>query len=142
VAVRLPLNDEARQALVTLARQPDRKVFLRIQDIRTEKPPNYHYAIYVNPPAEQKINEQTPGFVGNLSLFSMARHKMPDGMPMPGGVMSVDYDVSRLADQILRNSEELLVVLAPRGLVGPGGEPAPLPDEPAGTVGSVDLIEK
>lgn len=43
--------------------------------------------------------------------------------------MSANYDVSRLADQILRNSEELSVVLVPRGLVGPGGEPAPLPQE-------------
>ena len=44
-------------------------MFLRIQDIRTEKPPSYYYAIYLNPPAGQKIDEHTPGFVGNLSLF-------------------------------------------------------------------------
>jgi len=54
--------------------------------------------------------------------------------------MSVNYDVSRLADHILRNSDELSVVLAPRGLVGPGGEPAPLPQESAGTFGSIALI--
>jgi hypothetical protein len=140
--VRLPLNEQARQALVALPGQPDRKVFLRLQDIRTEKPPSYYYAIYLNPPAGQKIDEHTPGFVGNLSLFSMARHRMPSGMPMPGGEMSVNYDVSRLADQILRNSDELSVVLAPRGLVGLGGEPSPLPQEAAGTVGSVALIER
>ena len=70
----------------------------------------------------------------------MARHRMPDGTPMPGGEMSVNYDVSRLADDILRNSDELSVVLAPRGLVGPGGEPAPLPQELAGTFGSIALI--
>jgi tyrosinase len=142
VAVRLPLNEQARQALVTLPRQPDRKVFLRIQDIRTEKPPSYHYAIYLNPPVEQKIDEHTPGFVGNLSLFSMARHRLPNGMPMPGGVMSVDYDVSRLINELLRNSDVLSVVLVPRSLVGPNGEPAPLPQEAAGTVQSVVLIER
>jgi len=142
VTVRLPLNEQARQALAALPRQPDRKMFLRIQDIRTDKPPSYYYAIYLNPPTGQKIDEHTPGFVGNLSLFSMARHRMPDGTPMPGQEMSVNYDVSRLADQILRNSEELSVVLTPRGLVGPGGEPAPLSQETAGTVGSVVLIER
>jgi hypothetical protein len=34
------------------------------------------------------------------------------------------------------------VVLVPLGLVGPGGEPAPLPQEAAGTVGSVALTEQ
>ena len=142
VAVHLALNERARRALVTLPRQPDRKVFLRIQDIRTERPPGYHYAIYLDPPPEQKINEQTPGFVGNLSLFSMARHRMPDGVSMPGGLISVDYDVSRLADQILRNPEKLSVVLVPRGLVDIKGEPAPISQVSAGTVGSVQLVER
>jgi hypothetical protein len=77
-----------------------------------------------------------------LSLFSMVRHRMPAGMPMAGGEMSVDYDVSRLADQLLRSSGELSVVLVPRGLVGPNGEPAPLPEEKAGTVESLQLIER
>jgi len=72
VTVHLPLNEQARQALSTLPRQPDRKVFLRIQDIRTDKPPSYHYAIYLNPPSDQKVGEHAPGFVGNLSLFSIA----------------------------------------------------------------------
>ena len=141
--MRLPLNEQARQTLLALPGQPDRKVFLRIQDIRTEKPPSStDHAIYLNPPPGQKIDEHTPGFVGNLSLFSMARHRMPNGTTIPGGEMSVNYEVSRLADQDPRNSEELSVVLVPRGLVGSGGEPAPLPQETAGTVGSVVLIER
>ena len=142
VTVHLPLNEQARQALSTLPLQPDRKVFLRIQDIRTDKPPSYHYAIYLNPPSDQKVGEHAPGFVGNLSLFSIAPHRMPDGMPMPRGKISVNYDVSRLANELLRDSKELSVVLVPRGLVGPNGEPAPLPDETAGTAGSVALIER
>ena len=142
VVVHLPIDEQTRQALATLSSQPDRKVFLRIQDIRTEKSPGYYYAIYLNPPDGQKIDEHTPGFVGNLSLFSVARHRMPNGMSMPGAEMSINYDVSRLANQIPRNSDELSVVLVPRGLVGPGGEPAPLPQEAAGTVGSVTLIER
>jgi tyrosinase len=142
VVVHLPIDEQTRQALATLSSQPDRKVFLRIQDIRTEKSPGYYYAIYLNPPDGQKIDEHTPGFVGNLSLFSVARHRMPNGMSMPGAEMSINYDVSRLANQIPRNSDELSVILVPRGLVGPGGEPAPLPQEAAGTVGSVTLIER
>jgi hypothetical protein len=142
VTVRLPINEQAREALTTLSHQPDRKVFLRIQDIRTDKPPSYHYAIYLNPPAEQKINEHTPGFVGNLSLFSMTPHRMPDRMPMPPQEMSVNYDVSRLTNELLSDSKELSVVLVPRGLVGPNGEAAPLPEGKAGTAGSVALIER
>jgi hypothetical protein len=143
VVVRLPLNEQVRQALVALPRQPDRKLFLRVQDIRTEKPPSYYYAIYLNPPSEQKFDEQTPGFVGNLSLFSMARHRMPGGMPMTGEEMHVDYDISRLAGQFSeRKSEALSVVLVPRGLVGPDGQPLPVPQETAGSVGSVQLIER
>ena len=141
VVVRLPIDEQAREALTTLARQPGRRVFLRIQDIRTEKPPGYHYAIYLNPPAEQKVNEQTPGFVGNLSLFSMAPHRMPNGMAMPRQEMSVNYDISRLVSELPRDSKELSVVLVPqRGLVN--GEPAPIPQETAGTVGSLQLIER
>ena len=68
---------------------------------------------------------------------------MPGGMPMARGEMSVDYDVSRSASQVLgRNSEELSVTLVPRGLVGADGEPLPLPQEAAGTAGSVQLIER
>lgn len=142
VTVRLPVDEQARQALTALLRQPDRKVFLSIQDIRTEKPPSYHYAIYLNPPAGEKITEQTPGFVGNLSLFSMAPHRMPNGMAMPRQEITVNYDVSRIASVLPRDSRELSVVLVPRGLVGPNGEPAPLPEQQAGTAGSVRLIER
>jgi tyrosinase-like protein/polyphenol oxidase-like protein len=142
VIVRLPINEQTRQALTTLSREADRKVFLRIQDIRTQKPPSYHYAIYLNPPADQQITERTPGFVGNLSLFSMTPHRMPNGMPMAHQEMSVNYDVSRFADELSRDSKELSVVLVPRGLVGPNGEPAPLPEENAGTAGSLQLIER
>jgi hypothetical protein len=142
VTVRLPLNEQARQAIVGLAREPDRRVFLQIKDIRTERPPSYYYAIYLGQPAG-KTDEHAPGFVGNLSLFSMAGHKMPGGMPMARGEMSVEYDVSRSASQVLgRNSEELSVTLVPRGLVGADGEPLPLPQEAAGTAGSVQLIER
>jgi tyrosinase len=143
VAVRLPLNEQARQALTALPRQPDRKLFLVIRDIRTEKPPSYYYAIYLNPPQGQKLDERSPGFVGNLSLFSMARHRVPGGMPTTGGEMHADYDVSRLAGQILeRNPEQLSVVLVPRGLVGANGEPLPVPEETAGSATSVELVEK
>jgi hypothetical protein len=71
----------------------------------------------------------------------MARHKMPDGKPMAGELAFVDYDVSRLASQILeRNLDE--VILVPRGLVGPNGEALPVPQATAGTVGNVSLIER
>jgi hypothetical protein len=141
-SVRVPLTEAVRQGLRNLPNEPGRKVFLRIDDIRTEKPPSFYYAIFIDPPAGRKLDSHTPGFVGNLSLFSLAPHRMPGGMPMPGDIF-VDYDISHLASEILaRNADELSVVLVPRGLVGPNGEPLPLPQETAGAAGSVRLIER
>jgi hypothetical protein len=66
---------------------------------------------------------------------------MPDGMAMPRQEMSVNYDISRLVSELPRDSKELSVVFVPRrGLVN--GEPAPIPGETAGTVGSLQLIER
>jgi hypothetical protein len=135
VRVRIPLTEAARAPLRTA-----RKVFLRIDDIRTEKPPSFYYAIYLDPPAGLKLDSHTPGFVGNLSLFSLVPHRMPGGKPMPGDIF-VDYNISSLVGLILdRNPDEVSVVLVPRGLVGPDGEPLPIAPETAGTVGSMRLI--
>ena len=41
-----------------------------------------------------------------------------------------------------RDARELAVVLAPRGLVGPDGEPLPVAEAVAGTAGGVQLIER
>jgi hypothetical protein len=68
---------------------------------------------------------------------------MPGGKPMAAGDIFVDYDISPLLGQILdRNPDEVSVVLVPRGLVGPDGEPLPVAPETAGTVGNVRLIER
>ena len=137
--VRIRLTEAARLAL----RGRERRVFLRINDIRTEKPPSYYYAIYLDPPADQKLGPQTPGFVGNFSLFSMVPHRMPGGKPMAMGNIVADYDISRLVGQILdRNADEVQVVLVPRGLVDRNGEQLPLPPETAGTMGNMQLIER
>jgi len=141
VSVRLPLTEAARRTLGSLAREPARKVFLRIDDIRTEQPPSFYYAIFLDPPAGQKLDSHTPGFVGNLSLFSLVPQRMPGGEPMAAGDIFIDYDISPLLGRILdRNPDEVSVVLVPRGLVGPDGEPAPVAPETAGTVGNVRLI--
>lgn len=139
VRVRIPLTEATRGAL-RRTRDAGRKVFLRIDDIRCKKPPSFYYAIFLDPPAGQKLDSHTPGFVENLSLFSLVPHRMPGGKPMPGDVF-VDHDISPLVDRILnRNANEVLVVMDPRGLVGPKGEPLPVAPETAGTMGSVRLI--
>jgi Common central domain of tyrosinase/Polyphenol oxidase middle domain len=141
--VRIPLTQAARGALRGIEREREHRVFLRIDDIRTEKPPSYYYAIYLNPPAGEKLGSQTPGFVGNLSLFSMVPHRMAGGKPMAMGKIVADYDISRLVGQILeRDADEVQVVLVPRGLVDRNGEQLPLPPETAGTMGNVQLIER
>jgi tyrosinase len=117
----IPLTEAARTELARIAREPERKLFLRLNDIRTEKPPSFYYEIYIDPPAGQKLDSRTPGFVGNLSLFSLVPHRMPGGMPMAGDRF-VDYDISRLVGQIVqRNPNALSLVLVPRGLVHPSG---------------------
>jgi tyrosinase len=143
VRVQVPLTDAVRGTLRSLAREPARKVFLRIDDIRTEKPPSFYYAIYLDPPAGQNLDPNTPGFVGNLSLFSLVPHRMPGGKPMAGDVF-VDYDISPLGSLILdRNPDAVSVVLVPQsGLVGPDGKPLPVAPETAGTIGSIRLIER
>jgi len=143
VRVQIPLTEAARGNLRNLAREPARKMFLRIDDIRTEKPPNFYYEIYLDPPAGQQFDSHTPGFVGNLSLFSLVPHRMPGGEPMTGDVF-VDYDISPLVGLILdRNPDEVSVVLVPQsGLVGPDGKPLPVVPETAGTLGKMRLIER
>jgi tyrosinase len=138
VSVRVPLTEASRATL-----RSARKVFLRIDDIRTEKPPSFYYAIYLDPPAGQKLDSHTPGFVANLSLFSLVPHRMPGGQSMAGDVF-LDYDISPLVGLILdRNPDEVSVVLVPTsGLVGPDGEPVPVAPETAGTVGNMRLIER
>jgi hypothetical protein len=142
VRVRVPLTELARGTLGSLAREPAHRVFLRFDDIRIEKPPSFYYAIYLNPPAEEKLDSHTPGFVGNFSLFSLVPHRMPGGEPMAGDVF-VDYNISSLVGLILdRNPDQVSVVLVPRGLVDARGEPLPVPAEVPGTVGSVQIIER
>jgi len=140
VRVRVPLTELARGALGNLSREPARKVILRLDDIRTEKPPSFYYAIYLDPPVGQELDSHTPGFVGNFSLFSLVPHRMPGGKPMLGDVF-VDYNISSLVGLILdRNPDEVIVVLVPRGLVDARGEPLPVPAHVPGTVGSVQII--
>ncbi|MBV9250526.1 MAG: tyrosinase family protein [Acetobacteraceae bacterium] len=141
--VQVPLTEPTRAALRNLAREPARGVVLRIDDIRTEEPPSFYYLIFVDPPEGQTLDSRTPGFVGNLSLFSLIPHRMPGGRPMPTGDIFVDYNISPLLGRILeRNPEAVSVVLVPHGLVDASGKPLPLPPQVAATVGSVRLMER
>jgi hypothetical protein len=139
----VPLPDPVRATLRGLKAQPTRRLVLRFDDIRTEKPPSFYYAIFIDPPVGRELDSHTPGFVGNLSLFSLIPHRMPGGKAMPMGNIFVDYDISRLLGGILeRNAKQLNVVLVPRGLVDANGRQLPLPPHLAATVGRVRLIER
>jgi hypothetical protein len=143
VRVEVPLPEATRAALRRIAREPATRVFLRFDDARTEHPPSFYYAIFIDPPAGQRLTPGMPGFVGNLSLFSLVPHRMPGGRPMPTGDIFVDYSVSRLLGRIVEgNAATLTVVLVPQGLIGANGEPLPLPAETAATIGSVRLVER
>lgn len=134
----LTLAAPVRERLKALVKQPENRIFLLIDDIHTEKPPGFYYAVYLNPPDPEKIDSQTPGFVGNFSLFSMLAH--------PGAAMhgfAVKFDVTRLlGESQSENRGTASVVLVPRGLVNKAGEQLPLEGENAGVVGSVRFVTR
>lgn len=143
VKARVPLTEPVRSTLRILKTQLTHRLVLRFDDIRTEKPPSFYYAIYIDPPQGRDLDSRTPGFVGNLSLFSLVPHRVPGGKAMPMGNIFVDYDISRLLSAIVeRNASDLAVVLIPRGLVDANGKPLPLPTRFAATIGRVRLVEK
>jgi len=142
-AVQLPVTKTVRANLQRLAHEPGRKLILRIDDIQTKAAPDFYYAVFIDPPEGQKLDSDTPGFAGNLSLFSLVPHEMPGGHPMPAVNVFIDFDISPLLGSILeRGSSELKVVLVPRGLVDANGNPLPLTPQAAATVGAVRLIER
>jgi hypothetical protein len=143
VRVQVPLTEAARTSLRLLVRGTSRKLFLRIDDVRTQKPPSFYYAIYLDPPAGQRLDSHAPGFVANFSLFSLLAHSSLGGKPMAMGDVFLDFDITRFVSPVLdRNPNEISVILVPRGLVGAGGEQLPVASETAGTFGSVRLIER
>ena len=141
--LQLPLSNLARATLHGLLSNPVHRLFLRIDDIRTETPPSFYYAIFIDPPANQLLNSHTPGFVGNLSLFSLGQTRTPAGGSAPVNNVFVDYNVSPLLSRILANGPAAAsVVLIPRGLVSRDGQQIPLEKGTAASIASVHLIER
>lgn len=140
--VQVPLTEEASnrtQALV--ANNAPREVFLRLDDIRYGKSSGVYYEVYINPPAGEKLDIQTPGYVGNLSMFALKPHTMAGHPPQPARDIYVEYDISHLVREAMAgNPRNLTVVLVPRGLFDARGEPLPVPAEAQGTLGGVRIV--
>jgi hypothetical protein len=135
----VPLAAPARDEMRSIAAAPARRVFLRIDDVHTDKPPGFYYAVYLNPPDPNKIEANSPGFVGNFSLFSMRTHPAHGETPAATHGFSAQFDVTRL----LRGSpslEKATVVLVPRGLVNSDGQQLPLEGQNAGVIGAVRFV--
>lgn len=139
--LKLPVTEVVRNSLHRL--RAGRPLYLRIDDIRTIKPPGYYYAIYIDAPEGQKLDEHTTGFVGNLSLFSLLPHRMAGGKPTARGDVFVDYNVTAQLQRIAGDrAGTRSVELIPRGLVDREGRQLPLPPATAGSIGSVRLISQ
>lgn len=139
--VQLPVTETVRTNLQHLAHEPAPKLILRIDDIHTNKPPEFYYDVFVDPPHGQELDSETPGFVGNLSLFSLAPHEMRGGQPMSTDNVFIDFDISHLLGSILEHRGlAVSVILVPRGLVDASGNPLPLAPQTAATVRAVRLI--
>jgi hypothetical protein len=126
---------------VLVANNAPRQVFLRFDDIRYDKSNGVYYEVYANPPPGEKLDMHNPGYVGNLSLFGLKPHAMPGQPPPAARDIFIEYDISQLVRRALvGNPKVLTVVLVPRGLFGPNGEPLPVPEEAQGTAGSVRIM--
>jgi len=110
----VPLTDEASNRMRALvANNAPRQVFLRLDDIRYDKSSGVYYEVYVNPPAGEKLDIHTPGYVGNLSLFGLKHHSVAGHPPSPATDIYADYDISHLVREgMANNPKDLTVVLA------------------------------
>jgi hypothetical protein len=142
--VLVPLTDAAAGRIRTLiTNNVPRQVFLRFDNINYDKSNGVAYEVYANPPAGEKLNMHTPGYVGNLALFGLKPHAMAGHPPPPARDIFIDYDISQLVRGALAgNPKTLTVVLVPRGLSGANGEPLPVPEETQATVSSVRIMSR
>jgi Common central domain of tyrosinase/Polyphenol oxidase middle domain len=140
--VQVPLTRAASDRMRALAtNNAQGQVFLRLDEIDYDKSNGVYYEVYVNPPAGEKLDVHTPGYVGNLSLFGLKPHPMPGHQPAPAKDIYVDYDISHLVRQVMGgNPNDLTVVFVPHGLFGANGEPLPVPEQAQGSVGSVRIV--
>jgi tyrosinase len=142
--IQVPLTEEASSKMRALvANNAPRQVFLRLDAIQYEKSNGVYYEVYVNPPAGEKLDVQSPNYVGNLSLFGLKPHAMA-GHAMPAAKdIYVEYDISHLVNTATAgNAKDLTVVLVPRGLFDAEGKPLPVPTEAQGTVGRVTIMSR
>jgi tyrosinase len=139
----LPLSEQALSRLRELSERPaPRQVWLRFDDIRYDKSNGVYYEVYLNPSPSEKLDVQSPAYVGNLALFGLKPHAMAGQAAAPTKIF-VDYDIShQVRAALTANSKSWTVVLVPRGLFDAKGEPLPVPKETQGTVGRVQILSR
>ncbi len=138
--VQVPVDAAAfnRMRMLMAGNRP-RKIILRLNDIRYDRPGSVYYEVYVDPPKGQTLDPSTPGYVGNLSLFGLKPHTMPGHPAMPANDVYVDYDVSQIVRQApIKGS--LSITLVPRGLFDMNQQPLPVQARTQGTIGLVQIV--
>jgi tyrosinase len=134
-------EDAANRMLKLVGNNGSHQVFLRLDDIRYDKSNGVYYEVYVNPPAGERLDINTPGYVGNLSLFGLKPHAMAGHAAPEAKDIYVEYDISQLLREALTvNRQALTVILVPRGLFDERGDPLPVPPDTQGTVGGVRVF--
>lgn len=73
--VSLPVDlKEFKQRLGTLAESRTETVFLELDGVEAERQPGVAWQVFFGPPSEKAPDEQSPYFVGALSLFGQGIH--------------------------------------------------------------------
>ena len=140
--VHVPLNVNTSSRLRALGeKNAPHQVLLRLDDIRYDTSSGVYYEVYVSPAVGEKLDIDSPHYIGNLSLFGLKPHAKPE-QPAPSTKnIYVEYDISHLMlETMAGNPKELRIVLVPRGLFDARGEPLPVPMEVQGTVGQVRIL--
>ena len=125
---------QQKARLLTVAKDPKRRVSLRIEGIEVSSPVGVLYEVYVGLPANGAADFRSPHYVGNLAPF---------GAEMAHGEGFVaQFPIDAAVERALSAGDTLDVMFVPRGLVDRGGRD--LPPAPTGrvTFKEVRIIEE
>jgi hypothetical protein len=142
-SVSLEIKDEAKPEIEKASRgfaaaKKPVTVYLTLQDVEAERDPGIVYGVYLNKPdAEPPLDEDSPHFVGYLSLFGLG-HEHDEGEDHEHGGSTFVFDVTALIPQLEEaggwDPQKAEVSFVPTALESPEEGAAPIkvvePDDP------------
>ncbi|MGW0706096.1 tyrosinase family protein [Streptomyces sp. NPDC002643] len=117
------------RGLGTVGPEPERRVYLNVEDIEGETSPETVYGIYVNLPEDASEEVAESRRVGNLPFFGIERARDPRGDEHPHG-LRVTVEITPLVRALEAEGDwderELRVSFLPLGMVDPEVEDPPV----------------